>query len=64
LEDAKFHKLDVQNAAKYVESLSQVASLLGGSSSEWKVEEIGDGNMNFVFIIRGTQNSVIIKQVL
>jgi 5-methylthioribose kinase len=44
--------------------LEAVASRVGGDPSSWKVEEVGDGNLNLVFIVRGTAGSVIVKQAL
>lgn len=37
---------------------------LGGSADEWTVKEVGDGNLNLVFIVEGTVNSIIVKQAL
>ncbi|MCL4147352.1 UNVERIFIED_CONTAM: hypothetical protein GTU68_009083 [Idotea baltica] len=37
---------------------------LGGSSADWQVREVGDGNLNLVFIVEGTDGSVIVKQAL
>jgi 5-methylthioribose kinase len=37
---------------------------LGGSPSQWTVREVGDGNLNLVFIVKGTQGGVVVKQAL
>lgn len=37
---------------------------LGPNSSAWKTREVGDGNLNLVFIVEGDQGSVIVKQAL
>ncbi len=47
-----------------LEKLERVASLLGGRPSEWSVREIGDGNLNLVFVVCGPSGSVIVKQAL
>ncbi len=31
---------------------------------EWKVSEVGDGNLNMVFIVEGTHKTIIVKQAL
>lgn len=44
--------------------LAAVADVVGGGPEGWSVEEVGDGNLNLVFIVRGTAASVIVKQAL
>ncbi|WP_097296172.1 S-methyl-5-thioribose kinase [Escherichia coli] len=36
----------------------------GGLPEEWKVSEVGDGNLNMVFIVKGTHKTIIVKQAL
>ncbi|MCF3290734.1 S-methyl-5-thioribose kinase, partial [Escherichia coli] len=36
----------------------------GGLPEEWKVSEVGDGNLNMVFIVQGTHKTIIVKQAL
>ncbi len=36
--------------------------LLGGDRHQWRCKEVGDGNMNFVFIVEGPLGSLIAKQ--
>lgn len=35
-----------------------------GPSSHWRVREVGDGNLNLVFIVEGPRGSLIVKQAL
>jgi 5-methylthioribose kinase len=44
--------------------LKEVSSQLGGDFNQWTVEEVGDGNLNLVFIVRGPAGAVIAKQAL
>ncbi|GAA0339199.1 S-methyl-5-thioribose kinase [Morganella psychrotolerans] len=37
---------------------------LDGSPDDWRVEEVGDGNLNLVFIVRGRENTLVVKQSL
>lgn len=37
---------------------------LGGSPKEWKAQEVGDGNLNLVFIVEGKEKTIIVKQAL
>lgn len=38
--------------------------LLGGNPEDWSIEEVGDGNLNLVFIVRGASSGVAVKQAL
>lgn len=35
-----------------------------GDPAQWRVREVGDGNLNLVFIVEGPKGSVIVKQAL
>ncbi|TCK23455.1 5'-methylthioribose kinase [Ancylobacter aquaticus] len=35
-----------------------------GPSAEWRVREVGDGNLNLVFIVEGPAGSLVVKQAL
>jgi len=41
-----------------------VAARLGGSPAGWSIGEVGDGNLNLVFIVKGTKGGVAVKQAL
>lgn len=36
----------------------------GSDISRWNVREVGDGNLNLVFIVKGDRGSVVVKQAL
>lgn len=38
--------------------------ILGGRPEEWRVREVGDGNLNLVFVVTGTRGGVVVKQAL
>jgi 5-methylthioribose kinase len=48
----------------YLAQLPAVAAHLGGSPAEWSIGEVGDGNLNLVFIVRGTKRGMAVKQAL
>jgi 5-methylthioribose kinase len=48
----------------YLETVPAVTNRLGGNQKDWKVEEVGDGNLNLVFIVRGPNSGVAVKQAL
>ncbi len=41
-----------------------IRALLGAGPEEWLVREVGDGNLNLVFIVQGPDGSVCVKQAL
>lgn len=59
-----YRSLDSDTVAPFIESLPEVRALLGGRPETWRVQEVGDGNLNLVFIVRGTDGSVCVKQAL
>ncbi|WP_407174716.1 S-methyl-5-thioribose kinase [Bradyrhizobium sp. STM 3562] len=48
----------------YLAQLPDVASRLGGTSDAWSISEVGDGNLNLVFIVRGSAGGIAVKQAL
>lgn len=48
----------------YLEKKLPDSICLGGSASQWTVKEVGDGNLNLVFIVEGLERTIIVKQAL
>ena len=48
----------------YLAQLPAVSAQLGGSPAAWSISEVGDGNLNLVFIVRGTSGGIAVKQAL
>jgi 5-methylthioribose kinase len=48
----------------YLAQLPAVSAQLGGSAAAWSISEVGDGNLNLVFIVRGTSGGIAVKQAL
>ena len=63
-----FVALDCETVLDYAASQHNVASVLGGASTRnsWSAQEVGDGNINFVYIVTGASadKQVIVKQGL
>ncbi|KAI5074128.1 hypothetical protein GOP47_0010089 [Adiantum capillus-veneris] len=57
-----FYVLNTTSVVDYIMKHSSLASRLGGIESNWKVVEVGDGNLNFVYIIEGPCGSFVLKQ--
>ena len=48
----------------YLSGLPDVAARLGGQAASWTIDEVGDGNLNLVFIIKGPDCGIAVKQAL
>lgn len=48
----------------YLADLPDVAARLGGRAASWTIDEVGDGNLNLVFIIKGPNGGMAVKQAL
>jgi 5-methylthioribose kinase len=48
----------------YLSGHAEVATRLGGRPSDWTISEVGDGNLNLVFIIKGPSGGIAVKQAL
>lgn len=48
----------------FLNELPGVAQRLGGKADSWQVREVGDGNLNLVFIIQGQAGGLVVKQAL
>lgn len=64
LQPPGYEALNPQSAMQYMARLKQIADALGGDIARWDCEEVGDGNLNLVFIIKGTTGAVVLKQAL
>ncbi|KAJ7545978.1 hypothetical protein O6H91_08G019000 [Diphasiastrum complanatum] len=60
----KYFPLDEISLLSYIESVPKLAERLGGNKSHWKLREVGDGNLNYVFIVIGPAGSFVVKQAL
>jgi 5-methylthioribose kinase len=55
------HEADLRD---YLAGHSALASALGGEPRSWSITEVGDGNLNLVFIVKGARAGVAVKQAL
>ncbi len=56
--------LNSENLPALLAGMEDVRALLGGRPEDWRVREVGDGNLNLVFIVEGAGGSVCVKQAL
>ncbi len=55
---------DEASLPDYLGRLPAIAARLGGRAADWAVREVGDGNLNLVFIVEGPAGGVAVKQAL
>jgi 5-methylthioribose kinase len=60
----RYMPLSIEEAAARLAAYPAVAARLGGGPDAWSVREVGDGNLNFVYIVEGPEGSVCAKQAL
>ncbi|MFZ1098715.1 MAG: S-methyl-5-thioribose kinase [Steroidobacteraceae bacterium] len=56
--------LDIDTVPEFIGSLPEIRALLGGQPESWRVHEVGDGNLNLIFIVQGRDGSICVKQAL
>jgi 5-methylthioribose kinase len=59
-----YRPLDEQSLPTWLAGLPEAASRLGGAPAAWKTTEVGDGNLNLVFLVEGPAGGVCVKQAL
>lgn len=55
---------DAVSLRSYLGRTETIRTMLGGAEADWTIEEVGDGNLNLVFIVRGPSGGVAVKQAL
>ncbi len=60
----EFRPLTVETLPARLGAIREIAARVGGAPDRWKVREVGDGNLNLVFIVEGASETVIVKQAL
>ena len=63
-ESTGYKALTVETLPTRLGKVAEITARVGTDSSAWQVEEVGDGNLNLVFILTGATGKLIIKQAL
>lgn len=58
-----FRPLDEKSLVEYIKSTPSLLSILGKQFDNLEIKEVGDGNLNFVYIVVAPSGSIVIKQV-
>jgi 5-methylthioribose kinase len=56
--------LEGRRLAEHLGRIPVVAARLGGRAGDWDVREIGDGNVNYVYEVRGEAGRLCVKQAM
>jgi 5-methylthioribose kinase len=59
-----YRPLDTAALPDLLLGLGEMRRRLGGRAEDWKVREVGDGNLNLVFLVDGPAGSLCVKQSL
>ncbi|SDR25967.1 5'-methylthioribose kinase [Rhizobiales bacterium GAS113] len=59
-----YRRLAEADLPTYLAGIAATHQRLGGEPSAWSVSEVGDGNLNLVFIVKGPAGGVAVKQAL
>ncbi|MBZ9809015.1 MULTISPECIES: S-methyl-5-thioribose kinase [unclassified Mesorhizobium] len=59
-----FEALSVETLATRLGTNEALTQRIGEDTSRWKVREVGDGNLNLVFIVEGDKSAAVVKQAL
>ncbi|KAJ4837475.1 hypothetical protein Tsubulata_013188 [Turnera subulata] len=63
---SEFRPLDEKSLIEYIKATPALSDKLGKNldDEDLKIKEVGDGNLNFVYIVVGQAGSLVIKQAL
>ena len=60
----EYRPLDPDSVIGFVSQIQPAREALGDSPEGWQAREVGDGNLNLVFIVTGANGAVVVKQAL
>ena len=60
----KYEPLTIETLADRLGSVDAICKVVGDDSSKWKIDEVGDGNLNLVYTVSSNSGNIIIKQAL
>ncbi|KAI4295706.1 hypothetical protein L6164_035723 [Bauhinia variegata] len=61
---SEFRPLDEKSLREYIKAVPSLSSKLGNNFDDFTIKEVGDGNLNFVYIVVNSAGSFVIKQAL
>ncbi|MBU0584987.1 MAG: S-methyl-5-thioribose kinase [Alphaproteobacteria bacterium] len=61
---AAFEALTAETLPSRLGGTEALTSRIGTDTAGWRVREVGDGNLNLVFIVEGAKGAAVVKQAL
>lgn len=59
-----YRPLGIEELRGVLDARAALRARLGGRPADWQVREVGDGNLNLVFIVEGPAGAMCVKQAL
>lgn len=59
-----YRPLEEASIRAFLDTVPGIGARLGGDAGQWTVREVGDGNLNLVFLVNGPAGGVCVKQSL
>ena len=59
-----YQPLTVETLGARLAPIEAVTKILGPDITSWQADEVGDGNLNLVFIVKSDKGGLIVKQAL
>jgi 5-methylthioribose kinase len=60
----RYEELSVETIPSRLGAIEEITNRLGAVTTKWRVKEVGDGNLNRVFIVESPDDTIIVKQAL
>ena len=60
----KYEPLTIETLAKRLGAVDDICKIVGDDKSKWKIDEVGDGNLNLVYTVSSDSGNIIVKQAL
>ncbi|MDB6012975.1 MAG: mtnK [Gammaproteobacteria bacterium] len=61
---AGYERLDHAGVRRWLAAQAALSARLGGGPDTWRIDEVSDGNLNVVYVVRGSAGGVCVKQSL
>ena len=60
----KYEPLTVETLGNRLGAVDDICKIVGDEKSKWKIDEVGDGNLNLVYTVSSDSGNIIVKQAL
>lgn len=62
--ETDYRALTISSLPSRLKSTDTIVHRLGSNTETWEVTEVGDGNLNLVFVVTSDQGTIVVKQAL